>query len=314
MKIYDCFLMNSELDILELKLSYLYDAVDFFVIVESKQTLSGISKPLYYQENAERYTRFQDKIIHLIAPNMPGYGHWEYEYFQRNYIKEGLNGCEDDDIILISDVDEIVNLSVILSMPGFSMPALIHLPLYYYYFNLKSNYSMIYNLMAPYKIIKNTDIGNRIDYAGFVSNIIHDKTINTGWHFSNLFADDPDKYVEKIRSFAHQEYNTPYFLDRKRILNCIHYGVDIFERGTLMLNFEDVNGNLKMILPHIQKLGLTNYLYKKKNDRSFEKSSFLIKHKYIPLFKTKTIYLVAGIARFLLPAKLRLFLKSKIKK
>ena len=71
MKIYDCFNFFNELDLLEIRLNTLKDSVDYFVIVESNVTHSGQFKPLYYEENKERFKSFEDKIIHYVVMNTP---------------------------------------------------------------------------------------------------------------------------------------------------------------------------------------------------------------------------------------------------
>src|SRR5687768_6312071 len=117
--IYDCFIFNDELDLLDLRLRFLDAAADRFVIVESERSLSGQPKPLLFRENKHRFEPWLHKIIHVVAPanNMTP---WEYEFFQRNYIKQGLASCADEDIIIISDADEIVNIKDILAIPGFT--------------------------------------------------------------------------------------------------------------------------------------------------------------------------------------------------
>ena len=104
--------------------------MDRFVLVEATLTHSGLSKPLYYNENKERFTEFSHKITHIIVDDMPitpeqiqaaispqdrkwldtGYqlgDNWVRERYQRNQIMRGLTTCQPDDIIIIEDADEI---------------------------------------------------------------------------------------------------------------------------------------------------------------------------------------------------------------
>ncbi len=60
--IYDFFLFDHELDILEIRLYELYDHVTLFLIAESDQTFSGKPKPLYLKENWSRFAKYHDKI------------------------------------------------------------------------------------------------------------------------------------------------------------------------------------------------------------------------------------------------------------
>lgn len=65
-RIFDCFNFHHELDQLEVRLRELYDHVDFFVLVESSFTYTNQDKPLYYNENRQRFSRWADKIIHVV--------------------------------------------------------------------------------------------------------------------------------------------------------------------------------------------------------------------------------------------------------
>jgi beta-1,4-mannosyl-glycoprotein beta-1,4-N-acetylglucosaminyltransferase len=71
MRVFDSFIFFNELDLLELRLNILNDVVDYFVLTESPWTVSGNPKPLYYQENKDRFEKFNHKIIHNITEEIP---------------------------------------------------------------------------------------------------------------------------------------------------------------------------------------------------------------------------------------------------
>ena len=259
MKIYDCFIFNNELNLLNLRLHFLNDVVDHFVIVESRQTLSGSPKPLYFHENRHLFDDFLDKIIHVEAPvnNLPV---WEYEYFQRNHIKTALKSCSDSDLIVVSDADEIINLREILPILDKDSPYLVELPMYYYWFNLKTTDTFLVNPIAPWKHIKTLDIGERYNtYPKLFPNVITTEQACTGWHFSYLFGTDVTCYQSKIKSFSHNEYDTPYYLNPDRIRQCIALGVDLFERPFVNCTYS--KKDLTIILPYLEQTGLQNYIY-----------------------------------------------------
>ena len=58
MKIYDCFTFYNELDLLEIRLNELNDVVDGFILVEAEQSHQNKSKPLFFQDNKNRYEKF----------------------------------------------------------------------------------------------------------------------------------------------------------------------------------------------------------------------------------------------------------------
>ena len=116
--IYDCFTFFNELDLLEIRLNILNDYVDKFVIVEATRTFNNKPKPLYFEQNKDRFEKFKDKIIHVIFDEYPEESElreWTIENSQRNYIMKGLENCNDDDIIMVSDMDEIPRPELIKS-------------------------------------------------------------------------------------------------------------------------------------------------------------------------------------------------------
>ena len=112
-KIFDCFKLLNELEILELRLMELYDVVDYFVIVESNKTHTGKEKEFNFENNKDNFKDYIDKIIYVKVEDLPNYSVnniWEAENFQRNCIMRGLDGVANlGDKIIISDLDEIPN-------------------------------------------------------------------------------------------------------------------------------------------------------------------------------------------------------------
>lgn len=115
--VYDCFLFLNEFEILDIRLHEMDSVVDRFVIVEAAETFRGAPKPLNFPIHASRFSQFAEKIIYIpltepFNTNNP----WDREAFQRNQIKRGLDNCVDGDIILLSDVDEIVENQGVIAL------------------------------------------------------------------------------------------------------------------------------------------------------------------------------------------------------
>ena len=127
MKIFDCFMYFDEDVLLDLRLNYLNSYVDKFVIVESNYAHNGKKRNLNF--NIDNFKKFKNKITYLVFDQEPsGIANFSNKdhiditnskYFlnaakrensQRNYILEGLKDAEPNDMILISDLDEIPNL------------------------------------------------------------------------------------------------------------------------------------------------------------------------------------------------------------
>lgn len=118
--LFDCFSFFNELDLLEVRLHELHAVVDYFVLVEARRTFQGEPKPLYFTENADRFRSYSDKIIHIVVdfPKVSdAYGldtkpldaNWAREHYQRNQIAKGLAKASRSDLIIVSDVDEILS-------------------------------------------------------------------------------------------------------------------------------------------------------------------------------------------------------------
>jgi beta-1,4-mannosyl-glycoprotein beta-1,4-N-acetylglucosaminyltransferase len=119
--IIDSFTFFNELDILEIRLKELYNVIDYFVLVESPQAYSGVKKPLFFEENKKRFSKYLDKIVHVKLDGLPPLisdtelNRFWLQHYQRNQILGGLIRLDlsQNDIVMISDVDEIPHKKVI---------------------------------------------------------------------------------------------------------------------------------------------------------------------------------------------------------
>jgi beta-1,4-mannosyl-glycoprotein beta-1,4-N-acetylglucosaminyltransferase len=104
----------NELDILELRLEVLDRYVDRFVLVEAEVNHVGGPKELFFQKNRERYAKWLHKITHVIvtATESPkDESPWAREKYQRECILRGLDGVPPEAIVMVSDLDEIPDLT-----------------------------------------------------------------------------------------------------------------------------------------------------------------------------------------------------------
>lgn len=218
-EVYDCFPFFNELDILEVRLNELYDVVDHFVIVENPLTQSGLKKPLYFEENKERFKKFENKIIHIVGPIREQNSLWGRENAQRNDIMLGLINAKDDDIIIISDLDEIVKKEKVQEIKEMIAnkkdPLRLGLTMYRYFLNRRDMDINIWWLAyaTSYKTLKNYSP----EYLRTGHNYLY--TLNdAGWHFTDLGWTKAN--TSKLEACAHQERNNkknknPYVLLKK---------------------------------------------------------------------------------------------------
>jgi len=257
-KIYDCFNFFNELDILEIRLNVLYEHVDYFVIVESSVTHSGEQKPFYFEENKERYSKFLDKIIHykvydtptnfIELPNtedgclkdifsfiekqtnrfdrrtQPDYGR---DFFQKECVRRPLISCSDEDIIIISDADEIPNPKFLKKINELSIDDTIYSLnqfTYYYYINLLKQTDWYGSKISKYKNVKKLSFN---EIRGDES--LSKKIDNGGWHFS--FQGGNEMVKTKLLSYSARDLVNTYILSN--LDNNIDNNMDPFFRGGL---------------------------------------------------------------------------------
>ena len=230
MKIFDCFMYFDEEMILDLRLNILNKYVDYFVIVESTFTHRGEKRELNFNQN--KFERFKDKIIYLIYDQVPEnvknisekdteiqksskliMNAIFRENGQRNFISKGLKIAESEDIVLISDVDEIPNLDNLNFAQINQKIFLFEQDMFYYKFNLKlPNLSWKGTKGCRKKHLKNPQwLRNikdrkypfyRIDAFFSEKKFINCKIIkNGGWHFTNIKTAEEIKH--KLKSYLH---------------------------------------------------------------------------------------------------------------
>jgi hypothetical protein len=218
MKIFDCFTFYNELDILELRLKEHWDHVDYFVISEANLTHQGKPKEFVLEQNWNRFKDFHEKIIHVKVDDMPitGPDPWTRETFQRNTLARGLSLAEPDDIIAVSDVDELVRKSTWDTIRNDTVNN--HWGGYVPFFQFKLNFMLVTKPMAHFYMpavmaarrklnITPQDIRASREYL--IRNIPYMQKYkivpidHAGWHFS--FIGDDEFAKQKYLSYAHWE-------------------------------------------------------------------------------------------------------------
>jgi beta-1,4-mannosyl-glycoprotein beta-1,4-N-acetylglucosaminyltransferase len=243
MKIFDCFMYNNEELILNLRLNYLEKKIEKFIIVESEFDHQGNKKKLNFDIN--KFSQYKNKIEHLVVRGFPeNMDNWERENFQRNYLIKGLSEATDEDYILISDVDEIPNISNLGNIEKHRYTAFKQKNLFYK-FNLinKTIPDWYGSKICKKKYLKSPQWLRKQKVKKFSMfkffkirwNIIE----NGGWHFSYLM--EPKMIQEKLQSFAHAEYNSDYYTNLERIKAVINQKKDLFDRNQeyLKINLDD---------------------------------------------------------------------------
>lgn len=260
MKFYDCFTFFNELDILEVRLEYLYNHVDFFVIVESDHTHTAKPKEFIFEDNKNRFQKYLDKIIYIKQKAIlkdsfsdfakeysPKDEYWKLENDQRNSISRGLSEAKPNDIIMISDVDEIPNVEKVNRLNRillFNKKVTFNQQLHLYYVNcLAKGKEQKWNGTVACKLKNIQAIQSLRNGRHYYKQIK-----NGGWHLSYLGG--IDSIIQKIESFAHTELNQDRYKVKDRIMLKIKNGTDIYDREghyTEIINKENINMDVKLL-------------------------------------------------------------------
>lgn len=212
MKVYDCSMFFNEVELLIIRLHTLNDAVDCFVVVESNMTHVGKRKPMYLNLEDPRIAPFRHKIRHIIVtlPELDPkalenvQGEFEgYSTFQRNGMIQGLDDAEADDIMLISDADEIIRPNVIPRRIESGIMYRFLQSAHYYYLNTKKMFDWNNGSYA----LRFGDIKEGENFFGWISNKQTYEIPNGGWHFSYLGGEEGIRL--KIASYAAIHENNP---------------------------------------------------------------------------------------------------------
>ena len=232
--IYDCTIYFNEIEMLEFRLRHLYDVVDKLVIAEANQTFSGREKHLQLSTWPDHLSGYRDKIIYIPVTNMPNTPNpWIRECFQRNSIIQGLSKAKDNDLVLISDIDEIPKIAPIEKNISNDDICSLKQKFYYYFFNLRKG-DWNRSTATLYKNLCITPHESR--------NLRDRKIIeNAGWHFSYLMS--PDDISKKIQAFSHQEFNLPRYTNIESIKEAIKLKKDIFGRNDKILTVENITND-----------------------------------------------------------------------
>ncbi|WP_145596850.1 hypothetical protein [Candidatus Pelagibacter sp. FZCC0015] len=256
MKIFDCFMFFDEDQILDLRLNVLNKYIDYFVIVESTYNHRGEKRNLIFNE--KKYKNFRDKIIYLVYDKIPEsvkevkkkdnkrtkdvkyiMNALYRENSQRNFILEGLKDAEDNDMVLISDVDEIPKLNIETLKNVKNEILIFKQDMFYYKFNLSlPNFKWPgtkgvkkKNLISPqwlrnvkhkkYPFYRLDTFFSKKKYTNL--EIIEDG----GWHFSNIKS--PKMIEHKLKSYLHHREFDLVSLTEKEIQNLVNKKQAIYD-------------------------------------------------------------------------------------
>ena len=278
-KVYDLFLISTELDWLEIRLHTLAPYVDYFVVVESDRTFTDLPKPLHLKENWDKFAQFHDKIIHRVVKD-PGSSvgprTWDHEDYMRNALFDkvfpNLVGTPQEahrgDVLIISDVDEIPKPEALTVLRHCDFPARLTLRSDFYYYSfqwLHRGFQWSHPQVTVYRGLQDTISPKDLRNGEGLDGLLWLGRIRTwwekaelweaAWHCSSCFA-TLDEMRKKMESFSHVGWNTESNRETSNLVHRVRNGLDLFGRETEV--YDRVEGNRDVpgyILEHKDKFG-----------------------------------------------------------
>jgi beta-1,4-mannosyl-glycoprotein beta-1,4-N-acetylglucosaminyltransferase len=258
-KIYHASQFFNEIDLLKLKIETEKQYVDHFIISESNFTHSGIEKDYIFGNNKEEFNDYLDKIIYqkindspssysniaydshkdylfnLTVTKMLNHNHYDRNinsYLRDSWEKESLlramSSCNDDDIIILTDLDEIIKPEAILWLKeNFNDDFVYYFDsaVYYYYLNIRKNEKWECPLAMSFKMFKDKSFCYCRNFRNGI--LIPD----SAWHFS--YMGGVKNIKNKIESFGEQSLNLSYIKNNleNSVDNCLSSGLDLYGRS-----------------------------------------------------------------------------------
>jgi beta-1,4-mannosyl-glycoprotein beta-1,4-N-acetylglucosaminyltransferase len=245
----DAFPFFNELDLLEIRLNELNSVVDYFLIVESLERHGSAKlKPAFLRDNWDIVKPFESKIKYVLLPNLePPYtaesSGWQRENYQRNVIMNHVSALStkpDEDILIVSDADEIPRASVLkANLPNIAKGRhRFVLELFFYNVNRfvgLSNLGAGLAMAGPVSAFQRdcTQMGlSQIRFGREILSLRDPLIANGGWHFSHFGG--IARMRDKVSSIAEAYLDgAKAFCERPdaQIAAEVASGWDIYHRG-----------------------------------------------------------------------------------
>jgi len=242
--IIDAFTFFNEKELVELRVKYLNDIVDCFLIVEADFTHTGKEKKWNFPEilnnslkefsNKIQYHQMKVDLKKAEAEKNPNYvgktlgRSWRVETMQRNFLKDSYKKFSSfDDIVIISDLDEIPSKDKISFIKSCDFKVIAPVAFGQALFHLNCNYLDLEQWIGSVAITKQLiDKYEPQVFRDYKNRISH--FTDAGWSFSSFGG--VKRVREKLEAFCHEEYNKEKYKDEVHLKKCMETGLDLFDR------------------------------------------------------------------------------------
>ena len=237
-KVYDLSSISLELDWLEIRLNTLAPFVDYFIIVESNVTFTGVDKPLYLQEHWSRFRDFHHKIIHRVVqdpePRIDQSIRAQEDFLRNALLHNAFPSlmfsemeAKEGDVLIVGDVDEIPKPDTVAVLRSCDIPDRMTLRSQFYYYSFQWRHfgkqwahpqATVFHGLA--KTLSPVDLSHCIGgqrsriplYSAFIRWWHKSELWDATWHCRSCFANVAEAQSE-VEGFSHSDLKT---LDDKR--------------------------------------------------------------------------------------------------
>ena len=266
-RVYDAVLFSNELDLLEIRWQELLPLITKFIILESNTTLTGMPKPLYFANNRGRFEFADTRMVYGMSPGRhlslgenPFVQETEHRSALDRLIREA--GIWDDDLLIMSDVDEIPSRHTINLLRWCDgILAIMHLQMrnYLYSFEFLVDYKSWRASVHLYQYYTHYGHSRRTD----------ELFVDAGWHCSFCFRYIRE-FIFKMKAYSHVDrVKFSYYLNSSRIQYVICYGTDLYDMLPEEYSFHEILKKMGSIPRTFSAVHLPSYLVKNADDFRF---------------------------------------------
>ncbi len=216
-RIWDCVIVNDEIDLLHARMRVLDSSVHGFIVCEGDLTFTGRPKPLHFAENRERFREWKERIVYVRATlPVAAASAWEREGAQRDALAPAIAALDPDDLVLMADVDEFPPLELLETLAGeLTTPAIFHMPHAIYFVDC----------LSP-DTFRHIPTFRARDYT----RMIELQRAPGGWGGADLvgglhvsFLGGPEQIRRKVAAYSHQEYDLERVANLAHLERCLRY-------------------------------------------------------------------------------------------
>ncbi|KAF8086370.1 hypothetical protein N665_0628s0020 [Sinapis alba] len=257
-RVYDAVLFSNELDILAVRWRELYPYITQFVLLESNSTFTGLPKPLVFASHRDEFKFIESRLTYgtLGGRFVKGMNPFYEEAYQRVALDQLLRiaGITDDDLLLMSDVDEIPSRHTINLLRWCDeIPKILHLRLKNYLYSFEF---LVDNKSWRASVHRYETGKTRYAHYRQSDEILAD----AGWHCSFCFR-RISEFIFKMKAYSHNDrVRFSHFLNPKRVQRVICKGADLFDMLPEEYTFKDIIGKMGPIPHSFSAVHLPSYL------------------------------------------------------